>query len=632
MITGPSSSTAPYLLGSEPNVHFTSIITVGDALSPGGTTGVFGGLADGLGAFDNGDGTFTALVAHEIRDTAGAVRDHGSIGAYIDRLVIDKSTLQVVSGDDAIQTVHLWDDVNDTYVTGTTAFNRFCSADLAAPTAFYDAATGLGTQARIFLTGEESGLEGRATATIVSGADNGSLYELPYLGNLAFENLTANPFAQTKTIVAATDDGTNGQVYIYVGDKQATGSDIDKAGLTNGAFYGIKVTGFTDETDVTAANGAFTLETIADASNKTGAQIDADSEAQGVTSFLRPEDSAWDPQNPNVLYFVTTNSFAGNSRLYKATFTDVTQPELGGTIEAVLDGSEGQRMFDNISVANGKVILQEDPGNQAYVAKAWEYDIAHDTLAQVAGFDPAQFTPLAPGFITQDEESSGVIDVTNLLGDSDTRAYLLDAQVHAATGNPATVEYGQLLAMFVDTPVTVGGKGDDYLFGSQADETFTGKMGNDTIDAGSGNDVLNGDAGNDVLNGGAGNDNLMGGAGNDILNSRVGNDELNGGGGNDVLNGGIGLDTLRGGAGADLFVFTAADSNFAGLDKIVDFNAVQGDRIDLSAFHITAADLSISHVARTSYVVAVDLDHDGGADFGLAVTSRAALTTADFLL
>jgi len=632
MTTGPSSSTAPYLLASEPNVHFTSIITVGDALSPGGTTGVFGGIADGLGAFDNGDGTITVLVGHELTNTAGAVRDHGSIGAYIDRIVIDKATLQVVSGDDAIQTVHTWDDVNDTYVTGTTAFSRFCSADLAAPTAFYDAATGLGTQARIFLTGEESGAEGRATATIVSGADNGSLYELPYLGNLSFENLTANPFAQTKTIVAASDDGTNGQVYIYVGQKQATGSDIDKAGLTNGAFYGIKVTGFTDETNTTAASGAFTLEAIADASNKTGAQIDADSEAQGVTSFLRPEDSAWDPDNPNVLYFATTNSFTGNSRLYKATFADVTQPELGGTIEAVLDGSEGQHMFDNLSVANGKVILQEDPGNQSYLAKVWEYDIASDTLTQVAGFDPAQFTPGAAGFITQDEESSGVIDVTSLLGNGHNQVYLLDAQIHAATGNPATVEPGQLLAMTIDTPVTVGTKGDDYLFGSQADETFTGKKGNDTIDAGSGNDVLNGDAGDDILNAGAGDDDLKGGAGNDALNGGAGNDELDGGAGSDVLNGGLGIDTLRGGAAADLFVFAAGDSNFAGLDRIMDFNSVQGDKIDLTALHITAADLSISHVARTSYVVAVDLDHDGGADFGLAVTSRMALTTADFLL
>ena len=91
MPTGPSSSTSPYILASEPNVRFISIVTTGDAL-PGG--GVFGGIPDGIGAFDNGDGTITVLVNHELGSTAGLVRDHGSTGAFIDRLVIDKATLR----------------------------------------------------------------------------------------------------------------------------------------------------------------------------------------------------------------------------------------------------------------------------------------------------------------------------------------------------------------------------------------------------------------------------------------------------------------------------------------------------------------------------------------------------------
>ena len=188
-------------------------------------------------------------------------------------------------------------------------------------------------------------------------------------------------------------------------------------------------------------NGAFTLQEIGDngdVSNLSGAAIDADSEAQNVTSFLRPEDGAWDPDNPNVFYFATTNSFDGNTRLYKLTFTDMAQPELGGTIEAVVDGTEGlgAHMFDNLTVANGKIIINEDPGNNAYLGRVWEDDIASDTLSEVAQFDPALFTP-GEDFITQDEESSGVLDVTDLLGDDDTRAYLLDAQIHALTGNPS---------------------------------------------------------------------------------------------------------------------------------------------------------------------------------------------------
>ena len=653
MATGPSSSISPYLIASEPNVRFTSILTVGDAL-PGSTTGVFGGIADGLGAFDNGDGTFTVLVNHEYRDTLGTVHDHGSIGAYIDRIVIDKSTLSVLSGDDAIQTLNLWDDATDSYVISTSALNRFCSADLAEPTAFYDAATGLGTNARIFLTGEEAGPEGRAFATVVSGADSGSAYELPFLGNLSYENVVANPFAQTKTIVAATDDTGGGQVYIYVGAKQSTGSEIDKAGLANGAFYGLKVSGVPVEMDGTIAEGTFTLQEIGaggDVSNMTGAEIDAESTAEGVTGFLRPEDAAWDPDNPNVLYFTTTNSFNGPSRLYKATFADISNPEAGGTIEAVLDGSEGQHMFDNLSVANGKVILQEDPGNQTHLARVWEYDIASDKLTQIAGFDPAHFDPASAGFITQDEESSGVIDVTSLLGSEHTRAYLLDAQVHAPSGDSATVEPGQLLAMFIDEPNTKGTELDDILRGSQADEHFLGYDGNDIIYAGSGDDNLKGGDDDDQLFGGAGNDRLDGGDGNDSLIGGDGDDYLVGGKGNDVLDGGMGRDGLVGGKGADIFVFTdIAQTPKGAADFIKDFSSAEGDRIDLSGidaisggsddaftlvdhFSGIAGELTVVYNAKaqSSYVLG-DIDGDGKADFQINVQKAHGLELGDFVL
>ncbi|MDF8334386.1 alkaline phosphatase PhoX [Novosphingobium cyanobacteriorum] len=519
MATGPSTSTNPYLLALEPNVKITSILTTGDALA-GSTTGVFGGIPDGIGAFDNGDGTLTVVVNHEL-SSGGAVRDHGGTGAYIDAIIVDKSTLAVVSGDDAMKTTYLWNGTS--YVASATNFSRFCSGDLADKSAYLNTATGLGTDVRIYLTGEESGVEGRAIATIMTGDHKGEAFELPALGNLSFENLTANPFAQDKTVIAATDDGTNGQVYIYVGDKQATGSDIEKAGLANGSLYGIKVAGITDEANGTIAQGTFSLEKIDNAASKTGAQIDADSEAQGVTSFLRPEDSAWDPQNPNVLYFQTTNSFSGPSRLYKAVFTDIAHPELGGTIEAVLDGTEGQKMLDNLTVGNGHAILQEDPGNQVYVSQVYDYNLATDFKQAVLQFDPALFTPGLPGFITQDEESSGVIDVTHLLGDADTRAYLLDAQVHKATGNPATTEPGQLLVMTIDD-VKDGGNGNDVLNGDGAANTISGFNGNDVIKGGSNDDTLFGNNGNDVLDGMTGNDVLVGGRGDDRLTGGAGND------------------------------------------------------------------------------------------------------------
>src|SRR6266516_4661690 len=61
--TGPSSSQSPYLVRSQPGVVLRSIVTVGDAVPKvGGGSYRMVGSPDGLGAYDNGDGTFTVLM------------------------------------------------------------------------------------------------------------------------------------------------------------------------------------------------------------------------------------------------------------------------------------------------------------------------------------------------------------------------------------------------------------------------------------------------------------------------------------------------------------------------------------------------------------------------------------------
>jgi hypothetical protein len=65
--TGPSSSASPYIVPIVLGVKTTSILTVGDTvnLKPDGVTPYrMVGIPDGLGAFDNGNGTFTLLMNH----------------------------------------------------------------------------------------------------------------------------------------------------------------------------------------------------------------------------------------------------------------------------------------------------------------------------------------------------------------------------------------------------------------------------------------------------------------------------------------------------------------------------------------------------------------------------------------
>jgi hypothetical protein len=431
---------------SQPGVVFKSVLTTGDSVPKvGGGTYRMAGIPDGLGAFDNGDGTFTVLMNHEITDALGVPRAHGGIGAFVSKWVIRKGDLGVVSGEDLIKQVHLWSGAGYVLSPGVT-FSRFCSADLPAKSAFYNAATGKGFDGRLFMNGEEKGPEGRSFA---HGLD-GNSYELPWLGKLSFENSLANWGTGDRTVVVSQDDagGGKGQVYVYAGDKKATGATpVARAGLTGGGLYGIKVTGYPAEVAATGIPSGthFGVYSFGDVSSKSGAQLEAESDANGVTQFRRPEDGAWDTANPNVYYFVTTDQYPGKSRLWRLTFDDASHPELGGTIDMLLDGTEGQQMLDNIAVnGRGQIVALEDIGDQPALGKVWHYDPAGDALTQIAEHDPAVFTPGSPGFVTQDEETSGVIDVSSILGEG---WYLLDDQVHARSTDPELVEGGQLLAM-----------------------------------------------------------------------------------------------------------------------------------------------------------------------------------------
>ena len=487
---GPSTTQTPYLVPLSPGVQSKSIFSVGDTVNLGAdgvTPYRMAGIPDGLGAFDNGNGTFTLLMNHEIGNTLGAVRAHGSKGAFVSKWTINKSDLRVLSVQDQMQSIILWDTTTHAYKTpGTKAFSRFCSADLPAQTGLINAGATLGTANRIFFNGEEI-TGGIAMAHVLQGPDAGKSFELPLLGKCEHENVVVNPFQQDKTIVATPSDTSPlGQVFVYVGDKTNTGTDIDKAGLTNGLLYGIAVTGVSVE-DRTSALGAskgvsipFSLAAIRTRdtsptvlgieSDVDGTLLNSLSDNAQVTRFQRPEDACWNPANPKELFFVTTDRIdtvkdgigtqVGRTRLWRASFTDLANPTAGGTITMLLDGTEAGNMFDNLTVdSTGHVLLQEDVGNNAHNGKIFSYDTKTGTLELVVQHDPARFgdvgkTATAP--FNVDEESSGIIDASSILG---AGWFLMDVQAHytsgtapgavAAVDSTLLVEGGQLLAVYI---------------------------------------------------------------------------------------------------------------------------------------------------------------------------------------
>lgn len=132
-----------------------------------------------------------------------------------------------------------------------------------------------------------------------------------------------------------------------------------------------------------------------------------------------------------------------------------------------------------------------------------------------------------------------------------------------------------------------GGDGADSILGGADFDAINGNKGDDVIDGGSGgadwllggqgDDRITAHAGDVILNGNLGADTINGGPGADALRGGQGDDLLNGGDGADQLFGDRGNDQMSGGAGADVFHFAVA----GGIDRILDFNAAEGDRIQL---------------------------------------------------
>ncbi|MCR9175279.1 MAG: hypothetical protein NXI19_04680 [Alphaproteobacteria bacterium] len=136
-----------------------------------------------------------------------------------------------------------------------------------------------------------------------------------------------------------------------------------------------------------------------------------------------------------------------------------------------------------------------------------------------------------------------------------------------------------------------GGAGADLVYGNLGSDVIYGNTGNDTIFGGQNDGVPSGDplamrdgvefiwggSGDDVLYGNHGADVLQGNADNDVLYGGQDSDTLSGGAGSDTIFGNKGDDHMWGGSGADIFS-TAGGGN----DVVHDFNAAEGDRIDVS--------------------------------------------------
>jgi Ca2+-binding RTX toxin-like protein len=167
-------------------------------------------------------------------------------------------------------------------------------------------------------------------------------------------------------------------------------------------------------------------------------------------------------------------------------------------------------------------------------------------------------------------------------GDDNVTATATMPDVETGAGNDTITGFagGDYLRGGAGNDSIQGGSGFDDVNGNQGDDTLDGGSGgNDWLLGGQGNDQITAHAGNVFANGNLGNDTITGGSGNDTLLGGQGDDVIVGGAGNDFISGDRGTDTLTGGSGADTFHGFAG----MGMDTVTDFNASEGDKVQLDA-------------------------------------------------
>lgn len=483
--TGPSTTTAPYVLPSNANVDTTSLLTVGDSVPKvGGGTYRMAGIPDGLGAMPLIGGNVQFFMNHELGSTQGIARRHGSAGAFVSSWSLDKATKAIESGEDLIRPgVKFWDYpsqtyssspstggpnprlAGDTFIAQSAAFNRFCSGSLTKVGQLQNKVSGNGYNGQIYFANEEGGDESRLFGVTTTG----KAQQLPRTGLFSWENTIAAPTTDDTTALIGLEDGpTNGsQLWTYVGDKTSAGNPFDKAGMTNGKNYvwdavNAAVTNDTTFRATYGKNNPAPVELKEVNWDESGAKQNADALANGL-SLSRIEDGEFDPNNPNDFYFVTTTGGASTPNpaeptfsrngggLWKLTFNDVNDPAAGATLTLLLDGSEAPYLSapDNLGIdTEGNILIQEDPGTNGHLARVVAYKISNGKRGVVAQFDPALFSSIIPGnpLTTTDEESSGIIDVSAQLGRG---TFLFDAQVHSSNADPELVQNGQILLLKV---------------------------------------------------------------------------------------------------------------------------------------------------------------------------------------
>ncbi|HEY6560507.1 MAG TPA: hypothetical protein VI072_24655 [Polyangiaceae bacterium] len=468
-LPGYVTSIKPYAVSLSPEYALQPLLSVGDRVprtSDPSETFQMVGIPDGIGTYRGPGNTTFLYMSHEFGNTVLSEPILGrplNRGAIVSRLVLDGDG-RITSGDRAYASV--WSENTlvgpAADVTNTTpSFARFCSASLSYRESGFDRP--------IFFAGEEStgagtfdGLGGLAIAVF----DN-ELHTLPKFGRFSWENTLAQPKPGARTVLLGMEDGpatTDNQLYLYVGHKERRrgATPMRRNGLDNGRMFAFvsDTPGVTTELEFTSGQIEGHWVEIAEPEALTDAELEEASDALGAFGFIRTEDAAFDPENPDVVYFVTTGSGAGNElgRAYKMTLdsedpTGHTVIDLLYNADAVIAaGGDTAISPDNVGVSRDHVLINEDGTTQSRAqmerlgreASIWRFAKIDMVATRIAELNPpARDATDIP--VSGTWETTGIVPAPGFGAD----AWFVNVQAHGPTRAPApnTVEDGQLLLL-----------------------------------------------------------------------------------------------------------------------------------------------------------------------------------------
>ncbi len=489
--------------GFSSQVLLTTGESVGDYRPPG--------VLDGMVAFPAKDPEAMDLfVTHELEASEGAsyrlANGTELTGSRITRFAVDRKTREITSGrlaysevrDRSGRVVANAAQLSESQGRGTAGLESFCSASgwSAGESGFAD---------QLVMAHEEvTRTEGHPHGGTIYALDVGgeTLWALPELGRGSWENSAAlstpdgaRPDGHVALLLGDDLEFGRAPLYLWLGQKIPGGNFIERNGLARGQLH-VWVADNGDRTPQewsgsgTERAGRFVPLPARTADGKPGKETDAAgyfndpelrrrAEALGAFMFSRPEDLHTNPRRGTQVVFASTGHGSrfpaddwGNVYLIDVEFEPGADGALatGARLRLFYDsddtGDRGLRNPDNLVWAeDGSIYVQEDRATKVarfgadsgVDASVWALDPAGTSSPRrIAVIDrravPSGSTDSKAGDFGA-WESSGIIDVTRLLGGAPGEILLLaNVQAHGVTDGPIggprdLVEASQLLLL-----------------------------------------------------------------------------------------------------------------------------------------------------------------------------------------